>query len=232
MKHIFLCLPLLFALGCSNKPVEQSRAQASETASVPFVACPNDPQKQALRSQELQGIVNADQAGRQLPPEKIDWSKVAPADEVRAKRVAEIFAEGCFKSAKDYAAAALVFQHGVVPDHYYQAYLWSKRALELGDEHQKSMIANTIDRYLINLGYKQIFGAQSFWNRAPNSCHCLQPTETKFSEKLRVKFSGLSLKDRIMSLHDGNKNNPACQAVIYCDKDLKSPPHGMFPGIW
>jgi hypothetical protein len=226
-----LTLTLLF--GCSSKSVEQTRTIASENnpTAAPFKACPDDPQRQILRSNELQEIVKADQADRQLPGNQIDWNRISAADEIRAKRVAEIFAEGCFKEAKDYAAAALVFQHGSVPDHYYQAYLWSKRALDLGDQAQKPMVANAIDRYLMNLGYKQLFGAQSFWN-GPNGCHCLGPTEMKFSDNLRKKICGRSLNDRIVSLREVNKENPACANVLYCDKDLKSPPKGMFPGIW
>ncbi len=93
------------------------------------------------------------------------------------------------------------------------------------------MIANTIDRYLINIGSKQLFGAQSFSNGL-HGCHCLGPVETKFSDKLRVKFSGRSLNDRILSLREDYKEHPECQAVLYCEKMLQSPPKGLFPGIW
>jgi hypothetical protein len=230
MNRFRLSLFIILFSGCSSHVVAPARTQASEKQ-IPFRNCPNDPEKQILRSKELQDIVTADQAARKIPGDQIDWSKVAPEDEARAKRVAEIFAEGCFKTAPDYAAAALVFQHGVVPDHYYQAYLWSKRALDLGDWTQKLMVANAIDRYLINLGYRQIFGAQSFRNN-PNGCHCLGPVETKFSEKQRVKVCSISLKDRISSLRENNKDNASCKDVLYCDKDLKTPPKGLFPGIW
>jgi hypothetical protein len=196
-----------------------------------FVSCPNDPEKLVLRSAELQDIVKADQADRQLPGNKIDWGKVAPADEARAKRVAEIFAEGCFHSAKDYAAAALVFQHGVVPDHYYQTYLWTKKAIELGDETQKQLMVDAIDRYLISLGYKQLFGAQSYRDRPPG-CHCLAPVESKFADKKRIEICGSSLDKRISSLQDENKGNSSCKSVLYCDMNLKTPPKGTFPGIW
>ena len=58
-------------------------------------------------------------------------------DLIRRKRVGEIFGEGCFKTAKDYSAASLIFQHGDTPDHYYQA-LWANRAVELGDISQNN----------------------------------------------------------------------------------------------
>ena len=230
MMRFLALLACILCFACANLPLDPNESHA-QVSPAPFKSCPNDPQKQKARSNELQEIVKADQLDRQLPGEKIDWSKVSPADEARAKRVAEIFAEGCFKSARDYAAAALVFQHGVVPDHYYQAYLWSKKALDLGDTTQKFMVANAIDRYMINLGYKQLFGAQSFIN-GPRGCHCLDQTETKFSDQSRVRVCGLSLHDRIKSLQESNIANPACRAVVYCEKKLRTPPKGLFPGIW
>lgn len=84
---------------------------------------------------------------------------------------------------------------------------------------------------LINLGFKQIFGAQSFRD-TPAECHCLAPVEKTFSETLRVRISGLSLRIRISSLREANKENAECKTVLYCDKDLRRPPKGMFPGIW
>jgi hypothetical protein len=230
MKYTILIFTLSSALSCSAPMIRSSRVQASVTSSH-FVSCPNDPERQKLRSAELQKIVKADQADRQVPGDQIDWDKVAPADEARAKRIAEIFAEGCFKTALDYAAAALVFQHGVVLDHYYQAYLWTKESMALGADPEKYLMVDAIDRYLISLGYKQLFGAQSY-RSGPNGCHCIASIEEKFSERNRVRVCGISLKDRIISLQKENQANSACQDVLYCDKDLKSPPKGIFPGIW
>jgi hypothetical protein len=231
MKYLSILLSTFFFWGCSSNPTNQNRTTSSESSSPHFVACPNDPQKLALRSKELQDIVKSDQADRQIPPEKIDWDKVGAADEVRAKRVAEIFAEGCFKTAEDYAAAALVFQHGPVPDHYYLAYLWSKKAYDLGMKDQSQLMADAIDRYLISLGQRQLFGAQRFRNIVPN-CRCLGETEIKFSDKLRVKYTGKSLADRILDLHEANKDNPACNNILYCPTNLMPPAKGTFPGIW
>ena len=229
MLKFLLLLPALLLGACVAEQVQKSPAPVQTDNR--FHSCPEDPPRQLLRSQELQEIVKADQADRQIPGAQIDWNRVSAADEVRARRVAEIFAEGCFQTAKDYAAAALVFQHGVVPDHYYQAYLWSQKALSLGDQTQKLMVANAIDRYLMSLGYKQLFGAQSFRN-SPGSCHCLGPTEEQFPDSIRIRICGQALADRIGQLHKSNQDNSVCSKVLYCDKDLKAPPKGLFPGIW
>ena len=73
----------------------------------------------------------------------------------------EILGEGCFKSAEDYAAASLIYQHGDSPDHFFQAFIWALRAVQLGDFQQKSLVAMTVDRYLISSGKKQLFGTQA-----------------------------------------------------------------------
>lgn len=231
MNHIFLSLLIPFVWGCASELSQHRPLPKGEVQSHPYLPCNNDSQKQSLRSKELKEIVEADQADRQIPGSQINWNIVSAKDEVRAKRVAEIFAEGCFSKADDYAAAALVFQHGIVPDHYYQAYLWSKRALEMGDETQRQMIANSVDRYLLSLGYRQLFGAQTF-RSGPNQCHCLDPTELKFSEKSRLNICGISLGQRIQALQESNRKDPVCREVIYCDKKLLAPPRGIIPGIW
>lgn len=82
----------------------------------------------------------------------------------RRKRVGEIFAEGCLKTADDFAAAAMIFQHGTSPDHFYQTFVWSKRGVDLGDDKQKKLVALAVDRYLVNIGHKQLFVSPHFVN--------------------------------------------------------------------
>src|SRR5438477_426759 len=87
----------------------------AEAAEVPFVPCRDDAAKYRARSEELQRIVAADQADR---PDNTLKPGAQTSDRERRERVGSIFGEGCFKEAKDFAAAALVFQHGDQPDHF------------------------------------------------------------------------------------------------------------------
>ena len=91
-------------------------AEIKETA-LPFIRCIDDKQKYEARSEELQQIVKADQRERQDWHSKsnTEMQQVALRDRNRRERVGAIFGEGCFKDAKDYSAAALVFQHGDSP---------------------------------------------------------------------------------------------------------------------
>lgn len=157
--------------------------------------------------------------------------EVVRRDEYRRKRVGEIFGEGCFSKAEDYAAAALVYQHGVVPDHFFQTFIWSKRGVELGDEKQKRMMALGIDRYLVNIGHRQLFGSQA--NRPgsdPNGCWCLQKVEKSFPNRLRRQYAGKSLAEAFEWLKELNAGKKC--PIRECTESLKTSPQGIVPGFW
>src|SRR5271166_5154268 len=71
--------------------------------------CDSNAKLQTEKSIELLKIVKEDQADRAVPYDSIEWSKVNPRDLHRRVLVAQIFAEGCLKTASDYASAALIF---------------------------------------------------------------------------------------------------------------------------
>src|SRR5689334_3820265 len=102
--------------------------------------CDMNPALQGEMSTELLRIVKEDQADRSGPYDSIDFARVNPRDLARRIKVARLFAEGCFKSASDYASAALVFQHGTTADHFYQAFLWALQAVKLGDNSQRWLV--------------------------------------------------------------------------------------------
>lgn len=225
MNRYTLVLQILITLqlcACTSVPFP---AHAESSA---FITCPQDPARQKLRSEELQAIVKEDQQDR-TPP--IDWQRVAPRDEARRKRIGEIFGEGCFKEAQDYAAAALVYQHGVIPDHFFQTFLWAKKAVELGDPSQKWLMTAGIDRYLVNIGHKQLFATQA---SKPNmtDCWCMEEVETTFPEKTRIKYAKKSLKQALEWVDSLNEGAPACQPAKFCNKGFKASPTGTVPGFW
>ena len=145
--------PILFVVATFFVIFPSMWASGTETTTTgkKYKACNEDLLRQHSRSKELQILVAADQADRQAP--NIDWEQVAPRDERRAKRVGEIFGEGCFVKGADFSAAALIFQHGPSVDHNFQAYIWAKKALELGDTSRPELIAEGIDRFLVRQGF-------------------------------------------------------------------------------
>jgi hypothetical protein len=196
---------------------------------------------QARRSAELQRIRAADQADRAWQTSGANGSpqptlagveKMSRNDLQRRKRVGEILGEGCFKSADDYEAAFVVYQHGNTSDQYFQAFLWSQQALKLGNTKVKPGVALAIDRYLVSIGHKELFGTQAFAADLGHGCWCIQPVEDSFPDSRRSEYrggadtayTGLSY---LRILNQGT-NCP----TSYCNTNLLPSPEGSVPGFW
>ncbi len=197
-----------------------------------YVPCINQPEKLETRSLEIQKLEQEDQLERENWEKftEDDWDNLAKKDRKRRKRIGEIFGEGCFHSAKDYGNAALIYQHGDMPEHYYQAFIWANKAASLGDSHIKNLAALAIDRYLISLNKKQLFGSQATKKSFDNECYCMEPVEPSFPDSYRIEYAGFSLQDKISwvnSLNQG-KNCPALE----CTTNLEPSPQGTVPGFW
>lgn len=189
------------------------------------------------RSKELQKLLSQDQSDyrdemekhteRPINVKKLE--KMGVNDLKRRKRVGEILGEGCFKSAEDYSAAALIYQHGNSPDHFFQAFIWAQRAVTLGDSSAKELVTLTIDRYLVKTGYKQIFGTQL--EKSENrTCLCMDPVEESFPDSKRSDYLGRGLDDQISRLKEKTGNN-LC-TPLYCAVELKPSPRGAVAGFW
>ncbi len=162
MSHFIY--PLLISLAIAANGTHATPANLA-------MSCEHDPALQAKKSEELLSIAKKDQEDRSGPFESIDWNKVSEQDLQRRLRVAEIFAEGCFQKASDYLSAATVYQHGTTGDHFYQAFIWSHEALLLGELSQRWWVAAALDRYLVKIGHKQLFGTQLYQN--PEGLFCI-----------------------------------------------------------
>jgi hypothetical protein len=224
-------LPLIAVFIVAMQIGVAAASEAAKPATAEFVTCEADEARRKLRSEELQRIVAEDQADRKPASGGIDWNVVTARDEARRKRVGEIFGEGCFSEARDYLAAALVFQHGNVPEHFFQTYLWARKARDLGGGKQaRGLAAMGIDRYLINTSQRQIFGTQ--FSMTTERCLCLEEVEETFPENLRVEEGNMPLEMALSFQSSRNKDKPACEAVRYCPRKLKPTPKGTVPGLW
>jgi hypothetical protein len=198
------------------------------------LTCLTEPKIQTARSKELKNLLEADQKERKKSWEQLSRQQmeaIAKRDLKRRIRVGEIFAEGCLKTADDYAAAAMIYQHGDVPDHYFQAFIWSQRGVMLGDEHQKHMMALAIDRYLVSIGKKQLFGSQGSASDTTGWCVCMEPVESTFPETIRQQYLGQSLSDKYAEISAFNEGKNNCKDRE-CPHSLKPSPKGTVPGFW
>ncbi len=211
-----LIFTVLISAGCAH-------AQSPE-------GCADNPELYRKKSAELERIEKEDQADRTSDYKKIDWTIVGPRDRARRMQVAAIFAQGCFKEPKDYQRAALVFQHGDVPDHFYQTFIWASAAVKMGDFSQSSLVALGIDRYLVKIGQKQLFGSQfSLDNKGQ---WCIETVEPTFPEALRLKYLHMSLYDHEAFFLKANNSVMTPSDVKDCDHALKPSPAGTVPGFW
>lgn len=224
MKNLFLTngMMILICFICSQSYSKNA------TGTYP---CAKGTALQLKRAHELQSLAEADQKDRQNMPKDFNTQfikQLVTRDLSRLKRVGEIFGEGCFHDAKDYLAAALIYQHGMTSDHYYQAYVWSKRAAELGDINGQTFSALAIDRYLNTIGKKQLFASQYRFNQ-DNQCFCMLPVEPSFPDQLRKKYSGYTKEQKYQQMAMSNHAN--CPKVE-CTIALESTPKGSVIGLW
>lgn len=112
---------------------------------------------------KLAELYDQDQADRNTPVvDQIDWTKVAPRDEARRKRVDEILAHGGAKAADDYYHAAMIYQHGDSPGEIQRAHDLAVKAVELDPTHDaaKWLAAASEDRKLMYEHKPQKWGTQ------------------------------------------------------------------------
>jgi hypothetical protein len=106
----------------------------------------------------LTQLFKVEQAARQ--GKDVDWTKLRVEDEERRKEVRHMLDAGEVRTAADYFHAALVFQHGEVPEDYLLAHILAGNAVILGDRNARWLSAATLDRYLSRTGKPQVFGTQ------------------------------------------------------------------------
>lgn len=213
----------------------QTSCATTETVGMPCA----DSTTQSRRSQELQSLRDADQAERSwqtgpsggVMPTRTILEKMSRNDLSRRMRVGAIFGEGCLKSAADFEAAFLIYQHGNTPGQYFQAFLWSKESLALGNLNVKSEVPMAIDRYLVSIGKMQLFGTQATQTTL-GGCWCIQPIESSFPTALRDEYRGgpNAAYTGLAYLKVLNKDKSCPES--YCATNLRPSPQGTVPGFW
>jgi len=107
---------------------------------------------------EMTAIFDADQKDR--TSDQADWSAVAQADAARREQTRRLLETGALHTGEDYQHAAFVFQHGDSSADYLLAHTLAMVAVTKGKATAIWIAAATLDRYLQNIGQKQIFGTQ------------------------------------------------------------------------
>lgn len=189
--------------------------------------------RRAEVSARLEAIRAIDQSSRQSV--MTDSAQAVRLDLENRKEVAMLFAEGCFTTGRDYHNAALVFQHGDVPDHFYQTYIWASRAVELGDLQARWLIPRAVDRWALNSGYKQLFATnlvtESYFSQVTEESQkawCLWPNTSRITDRQRRAFGLKTLAEQVARAKAMNTGS----STGICAIQLPDPPRGLFPGVW
>jgi hypothetical protein len=125
-----------------------------------------------------------DQAIRQAGS-KIDWNVARFEDAKRREAVQILLDEGKLRSGTDFYHAAYIFQHGREPGDFLKAHGLAIIAAAKGRRDAAWIAAATLDRYLQNIGQKQVYGTQY---RVPeNEPATQEPYDRKlFSDAMRA----------------------------------------------
>ena len=107
---------------------------------------------------EMKAIYDEDQRVRLA--KQIDWDAVNRTDAERREQTRKLLAAGALHTGQDYENASFIFQHGHTADDYLLAHTLAMVAVSKGDAGAIWIAAATLDRYLENIGQKQILGTQ------------------------------------------------------------------------
>jgi hypothetical protein len=120
------------------------------------------PADQAAKdNQELARLYQEDQADRApVDAKSIDWSSVGKRDRVRLLRVKELYKQNLLQTGADYYHAAMILQHGDVPEDFLLAHELCVVAISKGEARAKWLSAASEDRFLTKIGRSQRFGTQ------------------------------------------------------------------------
>jgi hypothetical protein len=135
-------------------------------------------------NEELRRMHDEDQRDRSIPdPKGVDWAIVAPRDRARRERVKALFAEGRLITAEDYYHAAMILQHGDIPEEFLLAHEFAVAALVKGNDAAAWLAAATEDRFLTNIGRPQRFGTQ--FKADGDGPWRLEPVDPTMTDELR-----------------------------------------------
>ena len=107
---------------------------------------------------QMKQIFDEDQRVREA--KQIDWTVVGKSDGERRDQTRKLLAAGALHTGADFKEAAFVFQHGSTPQDYLLAHTLAMVAVSKGDPTAIWIASATLDRYLENIGQKQVYGTQ------------------------------------------------------------------------
>jgi tetratricopeptide (TPR) repeat protein len=144
-------------------------------------------------NEELKTLYKEDQSDRMSG--NIDWPVVSKRDKMREARVNELLAANLVRTARDYANAAMIFQHGVDTTASGMAVKMMRKAVALDPSIDKWLLAAAIDRDLMRREQPQIYGTQ-FGKMGDQPWELYKIDTTKVSDEERRAYRVGSLAEQ------------------------------------
>lgn len=119
-----------------------------------------------VEDQRDRGVALADDGVTLLPKEQADklpsydWEKEVPKRDAARREQARTLLAKPSRSGEEYYYAAFLFQHGQKAEDYLFAHILATEAIALGYSRARWISAATLDRYLQEIGQRQVFGTQ------------------------------------------------------------------------
>lgn len=126
-----------------------------------------------------------------IPDEQLNGN-----DRKRIELVEKILLSSKNLDAQDYHHIALIFQHGEILKHFQKAHAMATKAVELGDDSARWLVAASLDRSLLMEGKPQKYGTQ-FKLNDKNEWELAWPIDSSVTDEERAKWHVPPLKDAL-----------------------------------
>lgn len=187
--HARILLALVFLSGCdlpsaiAPSALEQAPPETPATAAGDVTPLPPiDPPRpksavspEGVDNAELAGVLAADERDHQSGANE-DRREIEARDEARRDRAIAMLEGGGARTAADYFAVAVIFQHGTSLDDFADARRYAALAARLGDRRGVRLAAAAWDRWLVRAGYRQRFGTRADCTADGCRLHAYDPT--------------------------------------------------------
>jgi hypothetical protein len=157
---------------------------------------------------QLEELFDEDQKDRERvydTPEAVFQLKERDRD--RRKRVTTMMELGEVKTKKDLYHAAVIFQHGEVPEDFLTSHRLATVASILGHRTARWLLAASLDRYLMSIGQPQIYSTQFEYNPVEKTYQLKLPVQESIMLSTDKELLGIpSVGDRLKQLNAQIKN--------------------------
>jgi len=145
-------------------------------------------------NEELARLYQEDQADRVPKDGPVDGKAIVARDRVRQARVKELYQANQLQTGADYYHAAMVLQHGYVPEDYLLAHELCVVGISKGEAKAKWLAAASEDRFLMAIGRPQRFATQYRSDSPGTPMHLYQVNEG-VTDELRRAMNARSLAE-------------------------------------